>query len=103
MSNRNDAVSDEPGDIYPVPALKRYRLTRDNAARAHRIHSLLPAMTQIFSLNCLVEGDNVDKMFTVEVLKTKNISILKELIKEKNPSSFRDVDFKIGDALIQHP
>jgi hypothetical protein len=35
------------------------------------------------SLNCLVFGDEEDKVFTVEVEKTKNVSILKKLIKEE--------------------
>ena len=33
-------------------------------------------------------------MFTVEVEKTKNVSILKDLIKEKNPSSLGNIDVK---------
>jgi hypothetical protein len=40
-------------------------------------------LSQIFSLNCFVVGDDPDRMFTVEVEKTKNVSILKDLIKEK--------------------
>ena len=46
------------------------------------------------SLNCLVLGDEPEKMFTVEVEKTKNVSILKDRIKEKNSSSFGNVDSK---------
>ena len=46
------------------------------------------------SLNCLVVGDNPDRIFTVEIPKNKNVSILKDLIKEKNPSSLGNVDVK---------
>jgi hypothetical protein len=35
------------------------------------------------SLNCLVVGDKPDRIFTVEIPKNKNISFLKDLIKEK--------------------
>jgi hypothetical protein len=39
--------------------------------------------TQFLSLNCFVLGDDPDRFFTVEILKNKNVSILKDLIKEK--------------------
>jgi hypothetical protein len=35
------------------------------------------------SLNCLVVGDDTHRMFTVKIPKTEDISILKDLIKEK--------------------
>jgi hypothetical protein len=38
---------------------------------------------QLLSLNCFVLGDKSNETFTVEVPKTKNVSILKDLIKEK--------------------
>ena len=50
-----------------------------------------------FSLNCLIDGDDTDRMFTVEVPKNKNVSILKGLIKEKNPSSLGNVDVRVVD------
>ena len=43
------------------------------------------------SLNCLVLGDKPERMFTVEVEKTKNVSILKKLIKEENAPHFNHV------------
>ena len=46
------------------------------------------------SLNCLVVGDDPDRMFTVEIPKNKNVSILKKIIKEENPSSLGNVDVK---------
>jgi len=46
------------------------------------------------SLNCFILGDNPDRTFTVEIPKNKNVSILKDLIKEKNPSSLGNVDVK---------
>ena len=42
-----------------------------------------PDTTQLFSLNCFVLGGDSSGVFTVEILKTKNVSILKDLIKEK--------------------
>ena len=44
------------------------------------------------SLNCLIHGEVQEKMFTVEVEKTKNVSILKDLIKEKKASRLEHVD-----------
>jgi len=38
---------------------------------------------QFLSLNCFVLDDDQEKMFTVKVLKTDNVSILKKLIKEE--------------------
>ena len=49
---------------------------------------------QHFSLNCFILGDNPDRMFTVKIPKTENVSILKDLIKEKNPSSLGNIDAK---------
>ena len=40
------------------------------------------------SLNCLIHGEVTEKMFTVEVEKTKNVSILKKLIKEEKAPHF---------------
>ena len=40
--------------------------------------------TQLLSLNCLVLGDDLKKVFTVKIDKTENVSILKKLIKEEN-------------------
>ena len=39
--------------------------------------------TQLLSLNCFVCGDDLKKVFTLKIPKTKNVSILKSLIKEK--------------------
>jgi len=39
--------------------------------------------TQLLSLNCFILGDNPDRTFTVEIPHTKNVSILKKLIKEE--------------------
>lgn len=39
--------------------------------------------TQLLSLNCFVLGDDLKKAFTVKIPKTENVSILKDLIKEK--------------------
>jgi hypothetical protein len=36
------------------------------------------------SLNCLIHGEVQEKMFTVKIEKTENVSILKKVIKEEN-------------------
>ena len=40
-------------------------------------------VTMSLSLNCFVVGDDPDRIFTVQVPKTDNVSILKDLIKEE--------------------
>jgi hypothetical protein len=47
---------------------------------------------QLLSLNCLVLGDDLKKVFTVKIPKTKNVSILKDLIKEKKALRLNHVD-----------
>ena len=42
-----------------------------------------PDPTQLLSLNCFVLGSDSSEIFTVEILKTKNVSILKKTIKEE--------------------
>jgi hypothetical protein len=44
------------------------------------------------SLNCLIYGEVQERMFTVEVEKTKNVSILKKLIKEEKALCLDHVD-----------
>ena len=48
--------------------------------------------TQLLSLNCLVLGDDLKKVFTVKIDKTENVSILKKLIKEEKASRLKHVD-----------
>jgi hypothetical protein len=48
--------------------------------------------TQLLSLNCFVLGDDLNKAFTVEIEKTKNVSILQKLIKEEKASLLNHVD-----------
>ena len=49
-------------------------------------------MTELLSLNCFVDGDQPNQTFPVEVLKTKNVGILKDLIKEKKAQRLKHVD-----------
>jgi len=44
--------------------------------------------TPFLSLNCFVLGDDPDRTFTVKIPKAENISILKDLIKEKKAPHF---------------
>jgi hypothetical protein len=50
--------------------------------------------TKSLSLNCFVLGDDLKKVFTLKIPKSENVSILKDLIKVKNSSSFSNVDSK---------
>ncbi|KAL4064512.1 hypothetical protein J3A83DRAFT_4272324 [Scleroderma citrinum] len=43
-------------------------------------------------INCLVLGDTPDRIFPVEIARTKTVSALKEAIKDKKPHAFRSVD-----------
>jgi hypothetical protein len=70
---------------------------------ANRLHIVVQAPTtgavalhsmQLLSLNCFILGDDPDRMFTVKIPKTENVSILKKLIKEENPSSLGNIDVK---------
>ena len=63
------------------------------------------AMSGSLSLNCLIHGEVQEKMFTVEVEETKNVSILKKLIKEKKTPHFdhvaaSDLDLWIVDLRL---
>jgi hypothetical protein len=44
------------------------------------------------SLNCFILGGDTSEVFTVEILNTKNVSILKHLIKEERPRRLNHVD-----------
>ena len=64
-------------------------------------------------LNCLAIGDDLDRSFTIEIAKNKNVSILKDLIKEKKAphlnhiaASYLDlwqVSFPIDDLYFKKP
>ena len=41
------------------------------------------AALDLLSLNCFLRGDDPDRMFTVKISKTENVSILKDLIKKE--------------------
>lgn len=44
------------------------------------------------TLNCLLLNDDPTKVFTVEIPETKNVSVLKELIKEKKARQLAHLD-----------
>lgn len=48
-------------------------------------------MSLHLALNCVVLGDHSSRVFTIEIEGTKNVSALKELIKEKNKPAFDHV------------
>jgi len=45
----------------------------------------------MFTLSCLVHGEPVENAFTVDIERSKTISYLRELIKEKKAPRFNDV------------
>ena len=49
-------------------------------------------MATDFLLNCFVLGDKKDNEFTVKIPRTDNVSILKDLIKEKKTHLLNHVD-----------
>ncbi|PPQ97462.1 hypothetical protein CVT26_002810 [Gymnopilus dilepis] len=51
-----------------------------------------PGPSDLLKLHCLVLGDGVDRIFTVTIPKTQDVSLLKEKIWEKKRSKFRDID-----------
>jgi hypothetical protein len=51
----------------------------------------LPAMSEL-SLNCYILGGDPSQVFTVEILKTKNVSLLKRLIKGEQSHRLNHVD-----------
>jgi hypothetical protein len=55
---------------------------------------------QLLSVNCLVFGDDPNKMFTVEIPPSKNVSILKDLIKEKNNFPFPAKDLLLWKVSV---
>ena len=68
-------------------SLQRHLVRRTNLFRTASNTSLEAIQpinpTQLLSINCFFFGDELEKIFTVKIDKTENISILKDLIKEK--------------------
>jgi len=59
------------------------------------IHSVPPPSlpsVPILELNCFVQGDDASQVFSVEIANNKLISALRDAIKDKNPTSFHNVD-----------
>jgi hypothetical protein len=55
-------------------------------------------MPDTFDLNCCILGDyNPRRVFTVEIANNKTVSILQEIIKNKNKYAFEHVD---ADTLV---
>ncbi|KAK2463747.1 hypothetical protein APHAL10511_004240 [Amanita phalloides] len=58
----------------------------------HRQPDNLTSDNQTHLLNCLLAGDKEDQVFNVKILKTDNVSILGDLIKEKKKHHFGHLD-----------
>jgi hypothetical protein len=54
-------------------------------------------MSSTLALNCLVSGDDSDHIFTIEVANAKNVSALKDAIKDKKRPAFDHVP---ADTLV---
>ena len=54
-------------------------------------------MHNTLALNCLVSGDNTDHIFTIEIANAKNVSALKDSIKDKKKPAFDHVP---ADTLV---
>jgi hypothetical protein len=63
-------------------------VTRDVAQRCHTRTMSEPTL----SINCLLLGIDSSEVFTVKIPKTENVSILKDLIKEKQSPRLNHVD-----------
>jgi Crinkler effector protein N-terminal domain len=72
----------------PGTVVRRYNLFLGTASNTviPREVTALDATQHLFSLNCLIIGDASDpkNVFTVKIEKTENVSILKDVIKQKN-------------------
>ena len=61
-------------------------------------------MPSTLELNCLVLGEDSSHVFSVEILESKNISSLKEAIKDKKNNAFQHADadslklWKVGNS-----
>ena len=62
------------------------------AMDSHHLTSCVQPLAMSLSLNCLIDGEVQEKMFTVKILETENVSILKDLIKEKKARHLNHVD-----------
>jgi hypothetical protein len=54
-------------------------------------------MANTLTLNCLVSGDDPDRIFTIEIANAKNVGALKKAIKEEKKLAFQYAD---ADALV---
>jgi hypothetical protein len=65
--------------------------TLSGACYVRPVLPILPTMSTL-SINCLLLGIDSSEVFTVEILKTKNVSILKRLTKEEQSHRLNHVD-----------
>ena len=53
-------------------------------------------------LNCWVCGDRADRVFTVEIAGTRNVSALKKATKEQNKPAFDHIPADVLEPLRRH-
>jgi Crinkler effector protein N-terminal domain len=54
-------------------------------------------MANTLALNCLISGDDPDRIFTIEIENNKTVGVLKKAIKDEKPLAFQHV---YADALV---
>jgi hypothetical protein len=59
-----------------------------------------PPDTQLLCLNCFVDSDLPTHTFPVEILKSKNVGILKKVIKEERSHHFENIDASDLDLFL---
>ena len=56
------------------------------------IHSVPPLLDPILKLNCFVQGEVANQVFSVRIANNNLIGALRDIIKDENPESFHDID-----------
>jgi hypothetical protein len=70
---------------------------RSSLAATRRRIRRITVKANTLALNCLVAGDDPDRIFTIEIAKTKNVGALKDAIKDKKKPAFDHVP---ADTLV---
>ena len=83
------------GEVYSwsgmLPNIDKLRQTTVSVVQTHK--GAIPTMSEPpLSINCLLLGSDSSGVFEVEILKTKKVSFLKDLIKEKQSRRLNHVD-----------
>jgi hypothetical protein len=88
----------DPNDMV----VRRFELWMIGAPRKRLLVGMPsePPDTQLLCLNCFVDGDLPNHTCPVEILKSKNVGILKKVIKEERSHRFENVDASDLDLFL---